>query len=48
MTKPAVFAALLALLGAAALAPPACADYRQKAEAQTDYIQAHLYDARSE
>jgi len=44
MTKPAILAAFLSLLGVA-LAPPASADYRQKAEAQTDYIQAHFYDA---
>ena len=43
MTKPGILAVFLSLLGAA-LAPPA-ADYRQKAEAQMDYIQAHFYDA---
>jgi len=44
MTKPTFFIALLSLLGAA-LAPPASADYRQKAEAQMEYIQTHFYDA---
>jgi len=44
MTKPRLLAVLLSLLGAM-LTPPASADYRQKAEAQMDYIQAHFYDA---
>ena len=43
MTKPSLFVAALALLGAT-LAPPASADYRQKAEAQMDYIQTHFYE----
>ena len=44
MNKPGIIAAVLSLLGAT-LAPPASADYRQKAEAQMEYIQTHFYDA---
>ena len=44
MIKPCLLAAALSLM-AAAFAPPASADYRQKAEAQMEYIQAHFYDA---
>ena len=44
MTKPSLIALSLSLLGAI-LAPPASADYRQKAEQQMEYIQTHFYDA---
>jgi hypothetical protein len=44
MTKPTLLVIFLSLLGAA-LVPPATADYRQKAQAQMDYIQTHFYDA---
>ena len=41
-------AALAVFCGMAALVTPAHADYRQKAEEETDYIQAHFYDAKAE
>ena len=43
MFKPCLLAAALSVM-AAAFAPPASADYHQKAEAQMEYIQTHFYD----
>ncbi len=46
--KAAKIVAALALLWVTAFASPAQADYRQKAEEETDYIQTHFYDASAQ
>ncbi|MEO7719995.1 MAG: glycoside hydrolase family 76 protein [Capsulimonas sp.] len=49
MTIPnaAAMIAAMSALSAVLTAAPAHADYRQKAEEQTDYIQTHFYDAKT-
>ncbi|BDI29857.1 hypothetical protein CCAX7_19080 [Capsulimonas corticalis] len=47
ISNSAVALAALTMLSPLLTASPARADYRQKAEEQTDYIQSHFYDAKT-